>query len=167
MDSLESALAQLRAARTYTLELVRTIERDAWFRQPSEGVTHVAWQVGHLAIAEYSLALRRIRGRQPEDDTLIPESYAPLFGKGSEPVADASAYPPPDEILEVLSRVHAQVLRELEGAVQADLDVPVGPPEHPMFTTRLGALFWCGQHEFIHIGQLALLRRLFGSPARW
>jgi len=34
-----------------------------------------------------------------------------------------------------------------------------GPP-HPMFKTKLEAVQWCGQHEFIHIGQIGLLRRL-------
>ena len=38
-----------------------------WFRQPTEGVTHIAWQVGHLALAEYWLTLERIRGRRPDD----------------------------------------------------------------------------------------------------
>jgi hypothetical protein len=31
----------------------------------SDGVTHVAWQVGHIAFSEYLLAFWRIRGPQP------------------------------------------------------------------------------------------------------
>ncbi len=35
-------------------------------------MSHVAWQVGHLAVAEYRLALWRIRGPQPQDGDVIP-----------------------------------------------------------------------------------------------
>jgi uncharacterized damage-inducible protein DinB len=33
--------------------------------------------------------------------------------------------------------------------------------------TKLEALFWCSQHELIHAGQIALLRRLIGKEPQW
>ena len=49
------------------LSLLEGLSEHDWFRQPSEGVTHVAWQVGHLAAAQYSLGLVRLRGERPDD----------------------------------------------------------------------------------------------------
>ena len=34
-----------------------------------------------------------------------------------------------------------------------------------MFSTKGGAVHWSVLHEFIHTGQIALLRRLFGNAS--
>lgn len=99
MTNLEAALRQIRTARLYTKNIIRSIGDEEWFRQPSEGVTHVAWQVGHLAVAEYGLALRRLRGDQDDDEQLISRDFRKLFGKGSIPAADRTGYPDSQEIL--------------------------------------------------------------------
>lgn len=162
MTRLELVRERIGAARKYTESLLDEIEPSDWFRQPSEGVTHLAWQVGHLAIAQYRLALQRIRGARPEDAELIPEEYLSLFGKGSVPVADAERYPSPEEIRRVFDGVHRQVLRELAELPEEVIDEATDAP-HPMFNTKLGALQWSAEHEFLHAGQIGLLRRLFGS----
>jgi hypothetical protein len=162
MTRLELVTGQIKAARKYTEILIDAMEPGDWFRQPSEGVTHLAWQVGHLAIAQYRLALQRVRGTRAGDGNLIPEEYLKLFGKGSVPVADAGKYPSPEEIRGVFDGVHRQVLRELAELPEEVLDEPT-EGQHPMFHTKCGALEWSAEHEFLHAGQIGLLRRLFGS----
>ncbi len=159
----QSVFNQIRTARLYTKDLLGHIDQKDWFRQPTEGVTHVAWQVGHLAVAQYGLGLKRVRGEKPEDADLVPADFRRLFGKGSNPTFDPSDYPTPKEILAVLDRVHEQVLKEADALPQETLQELTGDPPHPMFKTKLGALLWSAQHEFIHAGQLAPLRRLFGE----
>ena len=163
MSDLESALTQIRTARLYTKDMLRHVNDDDWFRQPSEGVTHVTWQVGHLAVAEYGLALKRLRGEKSDDAHLISPDFRKLFGKGSIPDPDQSVYPSPNEIRAILDRVHNQVMDEVGAMSEEAMSDPVGEPTHPMFKTKLEALQWCAQHEFIHAGQIALLRRLFGA----
>ena len=68
---LELAREQIVFARNYTLRFLYQLPDDDWFRQPPGGVKHIAWQVGHLAMAEYRLAIERIRGRLAEDEDLI------------------------------------------------------------------------------------------------
>ena len=162
MSQLETAIQQIRRARLYVKDMLSHIEDDDWFRQPTEGITHVAWQVGHLAVAQFGLALKRMRGDRLEDETLITLEFRKQFGKGSVPVPDHDAYPSPDEIREVLDRVHARTLDELKDLPVGSLGESAGDP-HPMFKTKLEALQWCVLHEFIHAGQIALLRRLFGA----
>lgn len=163
MSTLESALNEIHTARLYTKDLLSHINDDDWIRQPAEGVTHVAWQVGHLAVAQYGLALKRVRGEQTEDAQLISMDFRRRFGKGSVPVADQSVCPAPDDIRAVLDRVHQQVLDDIGAMPEGEMTAPAGEPPHRMFRTKLGALRWCAQHEFIHAGQIALLRRLFGA----
>ena len=61
---LEIARKQIEFARTYTLSLLEDIDDGDWFRRPGDVATHVAWQIGHLAMAEYGLVLFRQRGRR-------------------------------------------------------------------------------------------------------
>jgi len=56
--------------------------------------------------------------------------------------------------------------KAFSGRSDAELDVPVEQP-HPVFTTKLEAVEYAPQHELIHAGQIALLRRLMGkAPLR-
>ena len=134
----------------------------SWLRQPKEGVTHVAWEVGHLAVAQYGLALKRVRGEKSTDVTLISPEFLRRYGKGSLPSPDPQENFAVQEIRDVADHVHTQVLTELADFTDEQLAAP-SEPRHPIFQTNLGALQWCAQHEFIHAGQIALLRRLFGA----
>src|SRR5438067_590093 len=115
MSRLQLAIEQIVFARNYTLGLLEHTPADEWFRLPPGGVSHVGWQVGHLAYAEYRLALWRIRGAQPPDTDLISPEFVRLVGADSVPVADPASYPAPADVRAVFDRVHEQVLRELPG----------------------------------------------------
>jgi hypothetical protein len=166
MSRLTLAIEQLQIARKYSLWLLDHVKEEDWFRQPPGGVSHIGWQVGHLAFAEYRMCLDRIRGRQPEDEALISPESLKLFGRDSVPVADAKKYPSQKEIRAVLDRVHQQTLEELPKLTEADLDSPIVRP-HPRVQTKLWAVIWCAQHEGVHAGQIGLLRRQLGYPPLW
>jgi hypothetical protein len=164
-DRREFAVKQLEFSRAYLNGMIADIEEDLWFQMP-QGVTHVAWQVAHLAMAQYGLCLFRIRGRQPEDLQLMSADFRKKFSKGSQPHPDPAQNPTPAEIRAVLNRVHEQALRELANFSDQDLDVPVDEP-HAVYSTKLGAVIFCSLHEMMHAGQLGILRRLLGkSPLR-
>lgn len=131
MNQLQLAIEQIAFARNYTIGLVDQTPTAEWFRQPPGGVSHVAWQIGHLAVAEYRLALARIRGTLPQDADLISEDFVRLFEWGSVPDADSAKYPSDVEIRAVFDRVHEQVTRELRGLDESELDQPVLIP-HPL-----------------------------------
>ena len=164
MNRLQLTIEQIVFARKYTIGLLDQTPMVEWFRQPPGGVSHVAWQVGHIAFSEYRLALWRIRGERPDDDALFPPEFKRLFGADSVPQG-GSAFPPA-ELRAVLDRVHEQVLRELPGLDEAELDLAV-PHPHPFAKTKFLALLWCAQHEMLHAGQIGLLRRLLGYPPLW
>jgi len=48
MSRLQLAIEQIVFARNYTIWLLDQTPVTEWFRQPPGGVSHVAWQVGHL-----------------------------------------------------------------------------------------------------------------------
>jgi hypothetical protein len=164
VSRLQLAIEQIVFARNNTIGLLDQTPTTDWFRVPAGGVSLVAWQVGHIAFSEYRLALWRIRGERPGDAELFSPDFRRLFGADSVPQAD-STYPA-GELRMVLDRVHQQVLQELPGLDEAELDQPV-PHPHPFATTKLRALLWCAHHEMLHAGQIGLLRRQLGCPPMW
>lgn len=163
---LEIAVKSIEFARNYTLGMIDDLDEPDWFRQPTDGVTHIAWQIGHLAMAEYALTMLRIRGKEPEDTEIISNDFFRKFKKGTSPNPDASFYPSVAEIRATFDRVHSHALKELATYSDADLDVSL-PEPHAVFQTKLGSVFFCPSHEMLHAGQIGLLRRLMGKePVR-
>lgn len=166
MSQLAAAIEDIIFARNYTIRLLDAVDQDDWFRMPADGVSHIAWQVGHLAMAEYRLVLDRLRGSRPEDANLISESFLRQFGRESVAEPDPTKNPSIAELRHVFDRVHEQALLELRAFPEEELDKPPTKP-HSLATTRLECLRWCSHHEMIHAGQVGLLRRLLGKKYVW
>ena len=167
-ERLQYALRNIQFARRYMKSLLVGLSEDDWFWTPADSTakftTHVAWQVGHLAMAEYGLLLFRQRGRVREiDKNLMSAKFRKLFLRGTEPTPDREAYPSPSEILEVLDGVRERAMLEVPGFDGESLDEPCEAP-HAAFATRMGAILFAADHEMIHTGQIGLLRRLMGKP---
>ena len=158
---LELAIRQIEFSRQYTLSLLEDLTDQEWFAQPAGAETHIAWQVGHLAMAEYGLCLFRVRGRQEADLELMSSQFRKRFSRGSTP--SAVRQPPLDELRAVFQRVHAQTLAELPGYTATLLAEPIDEP-YAVFANKMGALLFCSAHEMLHAGQIGLLRRQLGKP---
>jgi hypothetical protein len=164
--SLSLAIAQIEFARTITLSLLADIDEAEWFAMPTNCPTHVAWQVGHLAMAEYGLCLFRQRGRREADLQLMTSSFRKQFSRGTTPEADPAKNPSPAELRETLDRVHAAAMHAMPGFTAESLAEPVDMP-YAAQANKLGCLLFCSHHEMLHAGQLGLLRRLLGkAPIR-
>lgn len=162
----ELALGQIQSAREYLLGMVADLDGAEWFAMPGGIATHAAWQLGHLAMAEYGLCLFRQRGRSPADLDLMPSVFRKQFQRGSRPNPDPTANPTPAEIRTVLDRVHGQVLAELPTFTDEQL-LQLAEMPYAGSPTRFGALLFCAHHEMLHAGQIGMLRRLLGkAPIR-
>ena len=168
MYDKERIVYQLERTRKLSLQMIDRVPQDQWLEMPT-GITHVAWNVGHLAVAEYFLGLFLTRGPHEQDQSLIPETYFELYGYGSVASNDPSTNPRPEEILDVLAAVHTQVLMETkERSAESFTELCQFPEDgefdhHPIFEDVGGALEWLTYHEHVHIGSIGLLRRELGS----
>jgi hypothetical protein len=163
---LEVARKQIEFARGYTRSLIEDVDDALWFTIPAGGVTHVAWQVGHLAMAQYGLCLFRVRGRRSEDAELMSSAFRKKYFKGTTPDPDPSKNPEVREIRAVFDRVYEQAVAEMAGYLETDLQEPIDEP-YAAFNTKLGGLLFCSHHEMMHAGQIGLHRRLLGkAPIR-
>jgi hypothetical protein len=166
MSRLTLALDQITLVRDYTNELIKDVPESEWYRIPSGGVSHIAWQVGHIAMAQYRLALERLRGRTIEDAVLISDDFLNRFGRGSVPETDPTKALPVAEIRAVFNGVYRTVLGELSVFPETDLDSPVLKP-HKLVKTKIWSLLYSAQHEMLHAGQIGLLRRELGHAPMW
>jgi uncharacterized damage-inducible protein DinB len=166
MSRLQLDIEQISFARNYTIRLLDNIKQEDWYRMPAGGITHVAWQVGHLAMAEYRLAVERLRGARSQDANLISQDFLKLVAKDSVPDPNPAKYPSPAAIRNILDRGHEQTLLELPNFDDAELDQAVLKP-HSLSKTKFSALLWCANHEMLHAGQIGLLKRLLGYSPVW
>jgi hypothetical protein len=167
MSRIREALDQIALTRRYNLERIDAVPPGQWFTVPQGGVSNVAWQVGHLAFAQYRLCLERLRPRTPADEVLIPAEFLKAFGRDSTPESVSAAGYPVEKIRAVFDGVHTRVMEELPGYPDADLDLPPLGIPHPWFDTRIGGLRYAPLHEMIHCGQIALIRRMLGHKPIW
>jgi len=164
IDASQWELTKQRIAFTDNMvrDFLPQLEPELWFRMPNEGVTHIAWQVGHITLANYGLGMARIRGKKTEDAGLIPESYFQNFGRGSVPSSDLSIYPSVERLIELYHRVNDQLKQEMEQYTLEQLEEP-SLPDHPLFKTKFETLVFLPYHVMMHFGQMGLLRRLAGK----
>ena len=161
-DRLQLVLRQIIFVRRYTMLSLDGLSDDDWFWMPEAYPTHIAWQVGHIAISHYGLTLFRQRGRNRDvDSELMSGKFRKLFMKGTTPQPHSADHPEPKEILEVLDRVFQQTVAELP-SFESILDEETEAP-HVAFGTKYGSLLFASDHEMLHAGQIGMLRRLMGK----
>ena len=160
----DAVLGQVDFARRYTLGLLENIPESLWPIIPTGASSHIAWQVGHLAVSQYGLMLFRQRGRAEGDLDLMPGWLRKRFGRGSVPPTDSNEIPSKAALLECLEKIHVVSMAALPNFSAEQLLEPTEMPYavHPI---KLGALLFCPLHESIHSGQIGLLRRIHGLPS--
>jgi DinB superfamily len=162
----DSVIGQVEFIRAYTLDLLESVPDSLWPAIPSGAATHIAWQVGHLAVSQYGLMLFRQRGRAEGDLDLMPGWLRKRFGRGSVPATDPSDVPTKAILLDLLDRIHRESMAVVPTLTIEQLSETTDMP-YASFPIKLGALMFCPIHESIHAGQIGFLRRMHGlDPIR-
>lgn len=162
----DAALGQMEFARKYTLGLISEVPEELWQVAPAGIPSHFAWQIGHLAVAQYGLMLFRQRGRAQGDLDLMPGWFRKRYSRGTSAVDDPSPHPDRATMLAMLEQIDQASSQFMK---QTTADSLLEPTEMPYaaFPIKLGAFLFCPLHESIHSGQIGLLRRAHGlSPVR-
>ncbi len=167
MSQLELLTEQLQFTWRYTQRLLDAAAELDWFRDPTGNSSNIAWQVGHLAMAQYGLAIERIRGIEANDAELLPPEFRTWFGQYSRPAALDAGQIGQTGLREVFDRVHEASLAIVATLSESDLDAPILSRPHLLFDTKRGSLAWCARHEMVHAGQIGLLRRQLGADPLW
>lgn len=154
-------LPQLRLALGYADMLAADIPPDRFAHCPVPNVNHPAFCFGHLSI--YPERLLEMLGR-PE--LARPDArFVELFRAGSKCVEEAGRHPPKDEIMARFKdrwEVIATVLPQIPEERFLDANPAEGRMKELMPTLGAMAIFMCGTHMMMHLGQVSIWRRLIG-----
>ena len=162
MDRREQARGQLKFVRSYTNGLIEAFPPDKLLAQPTAGANHLLWQVGHLAKAT-NWAANLIDA----DIAPYPEAMGKLFGTGSAPTTDASAYPPFGEVRAMFDASYDDLLGLLDSAAGKTLDEPLPDDSAYAAPNKFGLFAFTAWHEGFHAGQIACLRKALGLAPKW
>jgi uncharacterized damage-inducible protein DinB len=156
VTAIEVIRAMMESNRSLLLMLLKDLDGAALMYRPGGQGNNALWLLGHIASGEDHLA--SFGGAKIK---VAPVGDLSKFAMGSTPVADASAYPTKQQLLDYAAAVHEQVLAALAKTKDADLDQPaVNAPE--FFKSRGHAWQMVVSHETGHIGQLTVIRRELG-----
>ncbi|MEM7808252.1 MAG: DinB family protein [Planctomycetota bacterium] len=161
MTTLELLRHQLETSRDWFLPGARDMADAAMTFPTPQGGNHPTWLIGHLTLAEDQM--RAMVTGEPVE----AEAYKATMDMGSEPSADASKYPPYDEMLAAWEASRAKTLSLLDTLNEADLDqppknVPAEAASMSIFKNVATVLNLIVQHQLGHVGQLSDARRAAG-----
>jgi hypothetical protein len=138
--------------------LVADIADERMAEQPSPGVNHPAWILGHLAYsADYGVTL--LGGEKT-----LPAEWTTLFGPGSKVSSSRSDYAPKEELARAVEQGFKRLLEYLAGATPDHWAKPTANPRMRVGlpTVKEGIAFLLTGHLGVHLGQLSMWRRLIG-----
>jgi uncharacterized damage-inducible protein DinB len=128
--------------------------------RPVPGANHVAWQLGHLIASEIML-LANIPGGSPLE---LPAGFAERHSKETAALEPPKGFLTKAEYLALFKKVREQTFAKLDKLPDSDLDKP-NTGRMAQVAPTLGALFLLtANHQMMHGGQIAVLRRKLGKP---
>ncbi len=127
---------------------------DARFFQVEPGTAHIQWLVGHMA-----LTIDRISMSALEVNPALPDSYLPLFGFGTKPSPDRTAYPDWAELTGALYGAITRLREQVASMAPTEFARPL-PDTHrfaKMIPSRGAVLPFTAMHTSYHLGQVSTL----------
>ena len=158
MNATDYIKISLEMSNNWIMGLASDAADIAMTTPTANGGNHPLWCVGHLAYSQANL-LSMATG---EPNALA--EWEGIFKFGTTASADASAYPPFDEVMSKYNETHAAILKYIDGLSDSDLDKP-SQAEGEMkewFGTIAQCMAAMPTHIGFHGGQIADARRAAG-----
>jgi hypothetical protein len=129
--------------------------------RPAPSANHIAWQLGHLIVAEPHLLSQYLPGAQwPK----LPAGFADKHTKETARLDGAANFFKKNEYLSLYGQVREATIGALEKLSDADLDRPT-TGDMAKFAPNLGTMLLLNaNHTMMHVGQFTAVRRKLGKP---
>jgi uncharacterized damage-inducible protein DinB len=136
---------------------VGDLSDDDFHAAPFEGGNPIAWQLGHILVAERSW----VEGIKPGSCPPLPEGFAAAHAKETSAPSPFPRKYTRDDYLTAWKAQRAATTAVLDGLADEQLDGPSGVDFAPTVATLLNM---AGIHALMHAGQFVALRRKLGKP---
>lgn len=156
-DAIRGTLAMgQQVLTTYLSDLA---DADLLVR-PAAAANHLAWQLGHLISSEHMMGSAVCADAYPA----LPAGFGDAHGHDAARCDDASKFCTKAQYLALHAQMRDATYKALEGLAETELDTP-GPERMRSYCPTIGSLFnLIGQHDLMHCGQFATVRRILGKP---
>jgi uncharacterized damage-inducible protein DinB len=155
----------IRTALTSTRDLIGWYVSDLadadLLVRPAPTANHIAWQLGHLIVAERGLIGAQLpSAKYPE----LPAGFADQHGKATATTEPPKGFGTKAEYLSLFNQMREVTLGALSKLTDADLDKPT-TGDMAKFAPTLGAIILLqSNHTLMHAGQFTVVRRKLGKP---
>lgn len=129
--------------------------------RPTSNANHIAWQLGHLIVAEATLFHPKIPG---VSTVTLPSGFAEQHDKNMSKSDDTSGFLKKDQYLSLHQQSRDATLAALDKFPEADLgkDPQMGMGDWvPTFASLFAII---ANHDMMHAGQFTVVRRHLGKP---
>ena len=157
MDQAKTVIIETLNTNNFVLaKALENISDEHFFERPSDSSNPIHFVLGHITLYRYAAC--KLLG----DETTY--KFADLYAMGKQ-VQDRSVYPSADEI-KLEWEVASKKLEALLAKVEIEAFAKETPKKHPIGAQNvMGAYQFIMFHETYHVGQIAILARLFGYDA--
>ena len=155
----QMTLDRMEWARGYTLALIEGLSDEQLIARAGGKGNHALWIMGHLASTDDYL-LHAVAGQEMQLD----EATTALFGSGSEPVDDASAYPSRRALFELMQQHRLRITQWFESLDETSAWQALPEPLRIFAPDAISMAVSLSGHDMIHAGQITAVRASLGLP---
>jgi hypothetical protein len=127
--------------------------------RPVPGANHIAWQLGHLVLAEQMMQKTMGAASPP-----LPAGFAEQHAKSTASMDPPKGFSTKEQYLELLNKTREASIAAADKLLDADLDKPVEGNVARIAPTMGALAMFPASHALMHMGQFSVVRRKLGKP---
>ena len=163
MNAKDTIRTTFRTADFMVQSYLQDITEPELLVRPVPGANHLAWQLGHLILAERHLVEAAAPGAMPA----LPDGFAARHTKETASSDNPSDFLSKAEYFDLAQMIRASTLKALDNISEADLDKPVTGRVPPFVKCAADCFVTAGGHWVLHAGQWVVLRRKLGRDRKF
>ena len=162
MNGREAISRELKSTQRFAGWYIEDLADEDLLVRPVPGANHIAWQLGHLILAEQSMiGAQSLAGVSwPE----LPAGFREQHAKAKTTDTSNTGYASKTQYLDLFSKTRKATIAALLALSDADLEQP-SKGEMAKNAPQLGDMFLLqANHTLVHVGQFTIVRRKLGKP---
>jgi hypothetical protein len=160
MKTHEAISSNLHTSRFIMTSYLNDLSDEDLIVRPVPAAHHAAWQIGHLILSESQM----INGVRASSAPALPPEFAARHDKGAAKASDNTQFYSKSQYLSFMNNLREATLALLSQLSEEDLSKP-GPEAMRSYAPKVGSVFLSiANHELMHSGQIAVIRRTLGKP---
>lgn len=161
MQAIELLTGALKGSEGVLLGFLSDLSDADLLVRPVAGANHVAWQIGHLILAERFLVGEQLSGVEYPP---LPGGFEARHGKESAASVETTGWLTKAEYERLFRETRAATIAAASKLTVADLDRPTQGRMAAKAPKVGNLILMLSNHDMMHAGQFSVVRRKQGKP---